>query len=178
MKFIAVLLMFLISVNVYAREERDYFIELSLGETKYPWNGNAVLEERGANKISSWSIGGGMAINRNLLFIISYVDLGTRQKNTRPVFPPYSLGPFAEMTSETSTISLALLPQFNITEQISLFGELGRHWWTSEVNTIGVIYKAGIFNSFSGQTIKSDGNDRFLSLGAKYAINSKYHCIT
>lgn len=161
--------------NAFAKEEYGYFFEISLGQTAYPWNSNPTFEEQGDDNVSSWSIGSGVKINRNIYFNFSYNNLGKHQKSVRGTNPPFNSGPFAELNTDVSTIALSLSPQLDVSKNITLFGELGRHWWKQGLATRSVVYQGGIFSSFADQNLKADGNDNFWALGAKYEINSKYH---
>ena len=159
--FISLIIFTLFSLNASKAEEVYFGIdflnnEIDTGVT----NISSSLDEED----SGYSLYGGIPLNENLAIEISYQDFGeaSLSGNSGNQFKigttTYQFTTTATLSVAAESIGYALVPKMPISENISLYGKLGFHYWDS---------KFSVTSTNTTASLDDDGNDVFYGFGAE-----------
>ena len=161
LSFISLIIFTSFSLNASKAEEVYFGIdflnnEIDTGVT----NISSSLDEED----SGYSLYGGIPLNENLAIEISYQDFGeaSLSGNSGNQFKigttTYQFTTTATLSVAAESIGYALVPKMPISENISLYGKLGFHYWDS---------KFSVTSTNTTASLDDDGNDVFYGFGAE-----------
>ena len=113
---------------------------------------------------SGYSFYGGIPINENLAVEISYQDFGKASlsgvsgNQFKVGSTTYEFTATATLSVEVESVGYALVPTMPISDNISLYGKLGFHYWDS---------KFSVTSTNTTASLDDDGNDVFYGFGAE-----------
>ena len=113
---------------------------------------------------SGYSLYGGIPLNENLSIEISYQDFGeaSLSGNSGNQFKvgttTYEFTTTATLSVSAESIGYALVPKMPISDNISLYGKLGFHYWDSTFS---------VTSTNTTASLDDDGNDVFYGFGAE-----------
>ena len=115
-------------------------------------------------KDSGYSLYGGIPLNENLAVEISYQDFGEASlsgvngNQFRIGTTTYQFTTTASLSVSAESIGYALVPKMPVSENLSLYGKLGFHYWDS---------KFSVTSTNTTASLDDDGNDVFYGFGAE-----------
>ncbi len=147
----------------------DAYMDFSIGQTKFPGTGTAQgIISSVDDSDSSLTLTFGYKFNNYIAVQAGYYDFGEYSSTFRLDQPPFDQGPDATLSYEIRAYSVAVVPQYPISEKLSVFAELGMHSYSADAQNQFPSFENGVFDSMIVEKSSQDGEEFFYQAGLAY----------